>query len=35
MTSAALRFSLGAKSWADPPRSMTIVPSGTGALLFV
>ena len=35
MTSAALRFSLGANSCADTPRSMTIVPSGTGALLLV
>ena len=30
-TSAAVRFSLGANSCADEPRSTTIVPSGTGA----
>jgi hypothetical protein len=31
MTSAAVRFSLGANSWADTPRSTMMVPSGTGA----
>ena len=31
MTSAAVRFSFGANSWADTPRSTMIVPSGTGA----
>ena len=30
-TSAAVRFSLGPSSWGVAPRSMTIVPSGTGA----
>jgi hypothetical protein len=34
-TSAAVRFSFGAKSCADEPRSMMTVPSGTGALLLV
>ena len=35
ITSAALRFSFGANSCAETPRSTTIVPSGTGALLAV
>jgi uncharacterized membrane protein len=35
MTSAAVRFSLGANSWADTPRSTMMVPSGTGALVAV
>jgi len=30
-TSADVRFSLGANSWADTPRSMMTVPVGTGA----
>jgi hypothetical protein len=30
-TSAGVRFSLGAMSWAVEPRSMTISPSGIGA----
>jgi hypothetical protein len=35
MTSADVRFSLGPNSWAETPRSMTTVPSGTGASLRV
>jgi hypothetical protein len=31
-TSAAVRFNLGANSWAETPRSTTTVPWGTGAL---
>ena len=34
-TSADVRFSFGPNSWADTPRSMTTVPSGTGASLRV
>jgi hypothetical protein len=34
-TSADVRLSLGPNSCADTPRSMTIVPSGTGASLRV
>ena len=34
-TSAAVRLSLGPNSWAETPRSTTIVPSGTGASLDV
>jgi hypothetical protein len=34
-TSADVRLSLGANSWAETPRSTTIVPSGTGASLDV
>jgi hypothetical protein len=33
-TSAGVRFNFGANSCADAPRSMMMVPSGTGALLF-
>ncbi len=32
-TSAAVRLSFGPNSWAETPRSTTIVPSGTGASL--
>ena len=35
MTSADVRFSFGPNSCADTPRSMTTVPSGTGASLRV
>ena len=35
ITSADVRFSFGPNSWADTPRSMTTVPSGTGASLRV
>ena len=35
ITSADVRFSLGPNSCADTPRSMTTVPSGTGASLRV
>jgi len=34
-TSAAVRFSFGANSCAELPRSMTTIPSGTGAELGV